>query len=222
MPSHKNSEPPEVMTWMRAAPILALSVAFDILRSLCGMLWFFGPVLAATWCADKVSAVVGEAVGEFFCTAGAAAAGIAGSSLLGAFGSIAAMAVGLFGWMTIGLLIVLTNARLIKEHTGHSLWFGSSLLVSEIPLIGSLPALTFTIAKLYRTQIKHDAETLAAYEKERGVVRLQEERERRASLFTQAPMMREQEEAGEAERVASDANEDARSRMSTPGKLYTP
>lgn len=208
MPSHKNSEPPEVMTWMRAAPILALSVVFDVLRSLCGMLWFFGPVLAAAWCADKVSAVVGETVGEFFCTAGAAAAGAAASPLLGAFGAVAAMAVGLFGWMTIGLLIVLTNARLIKEHTGHSLWFASSLLVSEIPLVGSLPALTFTIAKLYRTQIKKDAEALAAYEKERGVVSLQEERERRASLFTQARMMREQEEADEAERALNETNEE--------------
>ena len=203
MPSRRNSEPPEAMTCMRAVPVLAVSVLFDVLRFLCGMLWFFGPVLAIAWCTDKASAVVGTTVGGFFCGAAGAAAGVAGSSVLGAFGAIAAAAVGLFGWMTVGLIIIRTNARIIKEHAGHSLWFASSLLVSEIPLIGSVPALTVTVAKLYRTQIRNDAEVLAAYEKEHGAMHLQEERERQASLLMQARMAREEAESAELDALAA-------------------
>lgn len=205
MPSRKNSEPPEVMTWMRAVPVLAVSVVFDVLRFLCGMLWFFGPVLAIAWCTDKASAVVGTAIGGSFCTAAGAAAGIAVSPVLGAFGVVAAAAVGLFGWMTVGLIIICTNAHIIKEHAGHSLWFVSSLLVSEIPLIGSVPALTVTVAKLYRTQIRNDAEVLAAYEKAHGAMRLQEERERRSFLLMQATMAQEEAKSAELDvRAASE------------------
>lgn len=154
-----------MMTWAKAIPILILSLVFDATRLLFEMFWFFGPAIAALYCTTKVSDIVGATVGGALCSVGAGAVGFYGAGPIAAFGVIMAIAVGLFGWMTIGLLLIMTNARLFSDHAGHSLWFIGSLLVSEVPFIGALPAITVSIARMYHAQIKSDKAAFAAYEK---------------------------------------------------------
>jgi len=174
MPQKRNSQtPPEVMTWRKAAPVLTVAVIFDLLRIFFVLFWFFGPALAAAYCANTASGWVGSLWGltAATCTVGATAAGAAISAVTIPFGVVMAMAVGLFGWLTVGLILVKTNARIFKE---NALWFGGSLLISEIPLIGSLPALTGVVWKMHRTQIRIKKAEMKRWEKEQAALQLQE------------------------------------------------
>ncbi len=204
------------MTWGRAVPILAVCFVFDALRFVCGQFWFIGPALAAAYCTAEVSsALPGWAVGAIGtsavaagCSAIAGAAGYFGSPVFTALGVIMGMAVGLIGWLTVGLAIIMTNTRLFTEHSGHSLWVVISLLISETPIIGSLPALTVTIAKLYHTQIKTDKENLKKYQKE-NASSLQQERRQQAVEYAQARIFQQTEiEALNDARYAEAQNED--------------
>lgn len=181
MPQKRNnSKPPAAMTWKKAAPVLVVSVIFDALRLLFQMFWFFGPALAALYCTSKISGAVGTALGGIACGGVATAAGFFGAPAIAAFGVVMAMAVGLFGWLTIALMLLITNARIFKENT---LWFGASLLASEIPIIGSVPALTLIVWKMYRAQIKIEKTEMKKYEKERAGAELQERNRQVAELM---------------------------------------
>ena len=212
MPSPKNSraEPPEVMTWMRAAPILAVGFVFDAVRFLFQQFWFFGPALAAAYCTASAGATVskwtlgllGTKTAGAACSAVVGTAGFFGEPVLMAFGFIMALAVGLMGWLTVGLLLIRTNGRIFKEHAGHSLWLLASLSISEIPIIGSIPALTITMVKIYRVQIKADKEALKKYEKENAAARSQERRQEVVALMRERTDQMNEMAANEARQAA--------------------
>jgi hypothetical protein len=171
------------MTWMKAIPVLSICVVFDALRFVFEQFWFFGPALTAAYCTSKVSDVIGTAVGGLVCGAGATAAGYLGAPVFEVLGVVMAIAVGLLGWMSAGLVLIITNARIFKENEGHTLLFMLSLLISETPIIGSLPGLTGATVKMYHTQIKKDKENMKKYEKETAVIRLQERNQQNAYLM---------------------------------------
>ena len=183
MPRKINSKlPPEVMTWRRAMLVLVPCVIFDALRAFFSMFWFFGPALAALYCTSATSGWVGslEGLTTAACTAGAAALGFYGFVPAATFGTVMAMAIGLLGWLTIALMLLITNARIFKE---NAIWFGTSLLVSEVPIIGSAPALTLIVWKMYSTQIKIEKVEMKRYKKERADVERQEQDQRVAELM---------------------------------------
>lgn len=154
--------PPEAMTWGRALPVLAFCLLFDALRFMCEQLWFFGPAIASIYCTAKVGDSVGTPLAGLLCGTGSIAAGYFGAPLIVPLGVVLAMAVGLFGWLVVGAWLTFANKRIFKE---NGLWFAGSLLLSETPLIGALPALTGIVGKMYRTQIQKEAAELAAYKK---------------------------------------------------------
>ena len=178
MPQKRNStEPPPVMTLGKAIPVLVIAVLFDALRIMFEFFWFFGPALAGVYCASEVSGVLGTAVGESLCGVGATAIGFFGAPAITMFGVVMAIAVGLLGWMTIGFILMLTNARIFKE---NALWFAGSLLISEVPLVGAIPAFSITMSRMYHRQIKSDKKALAQYEQSQQEERLQEQRQQGA------------------------------------------
>ena len=168
MPRNANSEQaPKVMTWGKAAPILIVAGVFDAARIFFTMFWFFGPALVAAYCTAKVgsTAVVGKLL-TASCVAVAGSAGFVGAPALEAFGAVMAMAVGFGGWLAVGGLLMLTNSRIFKENAA---WFVTSLAVSEIPLVGALPALSGIVWKMYSHQIKLEKSALQTYEKKHAV-----------------------------------------------------
>lgn len=185
------STAPEAMTWGKAVPALAIAGIFDALGFLFGMFWLFGPALAAAYC----TAVAGETLATWTfgllgtktagaaCAAGAMAAGSLLSEPLIMFGTAMAMATEFFGWLAIGFVLMMTNARIFKEHPSHSFLFGASLGLSEIPLIGSLPVLTGATVRMYYSQIKKDKEILEKHKKESANTQLQDRRQRAAELM---------------------------------------
>ena len=183
------------MTWTGALPVLALAVLFDAIRFLFQQFWFFGPALAAAYCTAEISSKVGVMVGGFLCTAGATTAGAFAVPVLESFGIIMAMATGLIGWMTMGLYLIITNGRMFKENTGNILWFAGSLLVSEIPLVGTIPAFTGIMVRLYHTQIKKEKLALEDYKKKHAAADLRDRQERIAAALQ---AVQRQEAANEA------------------------
>jgi len=171
------------MTWGKATPLFVIAVIFDALRFMCEQLWLFGPALSALYCTVKVSDVVGTTLGGFLCTTAAGTVGFVSAPALEALGIVMAIAVGLFGWLTIGLLLIMTNARIFKENAANTVWFMVSLLISEVPLVGSVPALTGTLWRMYSVQIKKDREAFKKYEGEQAAEQLQERRQQAAQLM---------------------------------------
>jgi hypothetical protein len=122
------------------------------------------------------------------CAAAGGVLGYFGAVPIEAFGVIMAMTVGLMGWLAIGLMLIITNSRIFEENAGHALWFAGSLLISEIPIIGTIPALTIIVWRMYRVQIKKEAAALQKYESEQAAA-LAEERQQQqiaAAEFMQA------------------------------------
>jgi hypothetical protein len=199
------------MTWSKAMPVLIVCVIFDALRIFFEQFWFFGPALAMMACTG-----IGGAILEYvpFGLGMKAAAAACGAALvvaeylgigvpIAAFGVLMAMAVGLMGWLTVGLMLILSNARIFEENAGHALWFAASLLVSEIPIVGTIPAFTVVVWRMYRVQIKKETAALRKYESEQAAA-LQEEQQQRAAEFMQFQASRqaqitEQEEMLEQE-----------------------
>jgi len=194
-----SSPPPEVMTWPKAIPTLVFAVLFDALRFMFEQFWFFGPAIAAAYCTTKVSDAVGTAIGATLCSAGAGVAGYFGAPAIIAFGVVMAMAVGFSGWLVIGGWLMMTNARIFTENAGHSLWFVGSLILSEIPIVGSIPGFTGVTIKMYYTQIKKDKENMAKYEKEQATQQSQDQNQRNAELEQERTAQLEQAEQQEAE-----------------------
>ena len=210
MPQNRNSsEPPKVMTWRKALPILVVAAIFDVLRLMFEWFWFFGPALAAVYCTLKASSAVGSLGGltTLVCGLAAGTAGAFGAAGIETFGVIMAMATGLVGWMVIGLFLISTNPRIFKTNKSAFIVFASSLVVSEIPIVGSVPAITAVLWRLYRMQIHKDMQALRKYEEEQASARLaqrqNEEGERMQSANAEQQSQAE-EEADEEEREASE------------------
>jgi len=160
------------MTWGKASLVLVSAFLFDALRFIFVMFWFFGPIIAGLSCAAKVGDIwlVGGLLASG-CAAGTIAIGVAGAPAITAFGVIMAMAVGLAGWLTIGLILIISNRRIFKE---NALWFAGSLLFSEIPIIGAIPAITITVWKMYNNQIKLEKAVYKKWEREAATIQAQE------------------------------------------------
>jgi len=176
-PKRNSSNPPKVMTWPKAAPILVIAAIFDLVRIFFEFFWFFGPALTAAYCTLKVSGAAGTTVGGFLCGAAATVAGVAGFAAIEVFGIVMAMAVGLLGWMTIGIFLLRSNPRIFKENADAFLMFAGSLLVSEIPIIGTIPAPTFVLWRLYRMQIHKDKKALQKFEEEQAGSQIQQQQQ---------------------------------------------
>lgn len=196
------------MTWMRALPIIAVCFVFDALRFFFGLFWFFGPALAAVYCTSEVSSILesstfgllGAKTSAVACSAVIGVAGYLGEPIFAAFGIIMAMVIGLFGWLTVGLALMLTNARIFKEHDNHALKLVVSLFISQVPIINSLPALTGTMVHMYHSQIKKDGESLQKYKKENADAQLQERRQRALQLMQARSAHIAESEAADTER----------------------
>jgi hypothetical protein len=185
------------MTWGKAMPVLIVCVVFDAVRLFFEQFWFFGPALAMVACTGAGGAIIeyvtagwlGTKVAAALCGAGLVVAEYLGVGVpIEAFGVLMAMAVGLMGWLTVGLMLILSSARMFEENAGHALWFTASLVVSEIPIIGTIPALTIVVWRMYRVQIKKETAALRKYESEQATA-LAEERakqQRQAVEFIQS------------------------------------
>lgn len=217
MPQKRASAPPPVMTWSKASPILFVAVIFDAVRVVFEWFWFFGPALAVVACTAGVNNAIGTtlagAVGKAVatvCGVAAGAAGFIGAPAIEAFGVVMAMAVGFLGWLTVGFLILSTNSRILKANAGHALWLVGSLLISEIPIVGTFPALTTATWKIYAAQIRDDREALKKFEAAQTAEQVQERRQQEAGRMEQLQIEQaEQEEAeNQAAEKAASANEE--------------
>src|SRR3989344_216103 len=86
----------------------------------------------------------------------------------------------------------------------NALWFGASLLVSEVPFVGSIPALTIVMWRMHHVQIKIEKEALKKWKKENADAQLQE---RRQQIAEQAQMI--QYQAGQVAQAQQEAANDA-------------
>lgn len=216
MPPRKINPPPEVMSWGKLSAVLVVSVSviFDALRIASGALWLFGPAVAAVYCQQKLSGSLGETISAAVCATGATTLGTVASPAFMLFGTVLAMIVGIFGWLIVMAIIIFTNERLVKENLSHVFWLAGSLLVSEIPLLGSIPALTATVIKLYSAQIKRDKELLRAYATSSAVSQQEEQDQRDAVVFqiqqTRAQASREETYARQEKEAAEEIPDEMR------------
>ena len=207
------SPPPETMTWLKASFVLVFCVIFDLTRGFFSMFWLFGPALAAAYCtygaSDTVAAVTGGALGTkavaTTCSAVAVKAGAVLSPALIMFGAVMAMALGILGWLTIGLILILKNSRIFKANESAVFWFLLGFGVSELPFLSALPALTFMVGKLYRTQITVEKKQLKQWKKEQEVI-AREERDQKIVDLTRARQERDAAET-QFERQMEDEQE---------------
>lgn len=171
MPPRRASKPeprPHVMTWKRAVPVLIVCGVFDATRAFFEMFWLFGPLVIGAGTAAFVSSTLGGgAVASAVGTVAGVAAG-AGSvyvdGILEIFGVVMAMAIGLFGWLSVNGWLLTTNIRIYKTNATNKLWALVGLGISEIPIVGVLPGLTFSTFQLYRVQIKSDKAALRRWQ----------------------------------------------------------
>ena len=182
MPSRKNSKPaPDVITWSRATQVLAVAAIFDALRYFFLSSWFFGPALAAAYCAAKTSSalaawtagILGAKTAAAVCGSAGAAAGSLLSGPIILFGSIMAMAVGFLGWLTVTFIMFMKDRRVFEENPFTLLWMFEGLGASVFVMVWGI----------YRAQIKKDVVLLETYRKENAAAQLQEKRERSAELM---------------------------------------
>ena len=186
MPQGNNSPaPPEAMTWNKAIPVIVVAGVFDALGLLFEGLVFFGPALVGVYCATTVGGV--WVIGKLLtagCAAGAIAAGTAASVALIGFGEIMALAIGLVGWLAVGLILVMTNRRIFKKNT---LWFVGSLLMTEMPVLGSLPFVSFIVWRMYSRQIQAEEAAMKKWKEEQAARQTQERNTQvRAAQMAQA------------------------------------
>ncbi|HET9641354.1 MAG TPA: hypothetical protein VFP46_00685 [Candidatus Paceibacterota bacterium] len=162
-----NEPPPKVMTWRKAMPVILVGFVFDALRFLFEWFIIAGPAIGAAFCSYIVQSdnTILNAAKVASCTVGATAVGIVAAPAIAGFGVIMAMAVGFLGWFFIGGYLFMTNRRIFKE---NALWFVLSLVVSEVPLLGSVPAISITLWKMYRTQIRTELAARKRYDEKRA------------------------------------------------------
>ena len=84
------------------------------------------------------------------------------------------MATGFAGWLIVGGWLMATNSRIFKE---NALWFVGSLLFSEVPFIGAIPAITVSVWKMHSNQIKIEKAAFAKWEKENADALVAEKRQ---------------------------------------------
>lgn len=177
------------MKWSRAAPVLAVAAIFDLARAFFNLFWFFGPALAAVYCASKVGEWVGSLWGltETACVAGAAVSGAYVAAITIPLGVIMATATGLAAFLVLGLLVIMTNARIFKSSPSIMLRLTGSLGMGIIPLVGAIPVFSFTMWRLYRRQIKVESAALKRWEKEHAqdIAMQNKERQRQAAQLMQ-------------------------------------
>lgn len=201
MPQKRTDEtPPETMTWAKTSPVLVAALIFDAIRLMFEWFWFFGPAFATLYCTAKASDYVGTAVGGLLCATAGTAGGVIGAPMIVPFGVVMATATGLFGWLTIGLWLKMRNPRIFRENT---LWFVVSLAVSETPIVGSIPALTLTLWKMFSNQIRIERVALKKWEADITGEALQR-RQRQAQALAQ-----HQAQSQSAERADQEAANDA-------------
>lgn len=200
--------PPQTMTWAKAAPMFVIAVLFDALRLMCQQLWFFGPALAALYCTAEGGAALsswtfgalGTKTAGFACSVGATIIGAYGLPIIEVVGIILAIAVGLIGWMTVGLMLITTNGRIFKENAANSLWFIGSLLISEVPFVGTIPALTGTLFKMYSVQIRTEKAALRAYHQRQETLNVQQRQMQAAQrMQMRAAQARNEQDATQTE-----------------------
>lgn len=207
------------MTWGKALPVLIAAGIFDLTRLFFEFFWFLGPALAAAYCTAKASGVLstmtfgllGTKTAAIVCTAAAGFGGAAAVEVVAPFGVVMSMAVGLIGFLVLGLWIVMSNSRLFKENAASLYWFVGSFGISELPLIGSIPAFTITLWRLYKAQIQKEGDELKKYRKEEEALQLQERRQQAAQLMQARNAQMAQTEAEEAandEMYAQAANDE--------------
>jgi hypothetical protein len=194
------------MTWGKALPLLVVCVVFDALRLAFSMFWFIGPALAAAYCTVKAEAIVGTTIAAALCTAGAATVGTLGVGVIGPFGIIVAMVVGLLGWLTVALWLMLTNTRIFKENT---LWFAGSLLVSELPLIGAVPAMTVAVGRMYRHQIKTERVALKKFNEEQKSAQTKARQQQEMAILAMRTQQAANDDTYEREEIPENTREAA-------------
>ena len=161
-PTRSNPGPrPHVMTWAKATPVLAVCVLFDIVRAFFEMFWFFGPLAISVGVSTWIGGTLGNVAGT---VAGVAAATPVARGVLELFGVIMAMAIALAGWLTVGIWLLVTNIRIFRSSVSSKVHVMGGLLVSGLPVLGFLPAMTFTVGRLYRGQIKREKVALKKWE----------------------------------------------------------
>ncbi len=211
------------MTWTRATPVLVICLVFDALGSFFAMFWLIGPALAAAYCVAEggtaletwTLGLLGTKTAAAVCSYGAVKAGAILSAPLTTFGTVMDMAIGLFGWLTVGLILIITNARIFKENVSHTVWFVGSLLVSEVPIIGTVPALSVTMWRLYHAQIKKEKEDMKRYESENATARQEEKRQQTEQLMRiNAAKLAQDETATEEETAMEQASAEIPEEMS--------
>jgi len=207
------------MTWGKASPALVLAAIFDALRFMFTWFVFFGPALAGIICTIQASDSIGTTAGGLLCGAGATAVGVLGSEMIAPFGIMMAMVTGFAGWLVVLIWLLVMNTRIFKE---NSLWFASSLLVSEVPFVNSLPAITIAVWRMYSHQINIEKAILKKYEQEQAAAQLQERRQQEIQMMqfqmNQTTQSEEQEAANDAtyaetandEEIPDEAREAAR------------
>jgi|CXWL01.1.fsa_nt_gi hypothetical protein len=220
MPQNKDSQPPKVMTWAKATPILVIAFIFDAIRFMFDMFWFFGPIFAAVLCINGANTSLETSLGDTggqvvaaICGGVAVAGGIVASPVLISFGVVMAMAVGFAGWIMLGLITMMTNARMFKENAGNLLWFVGGLMMSEVPIINGLPAFTVSMARMYHNQIKKEKAALKAYTATRAAELAQERQQQMAQLTQvqnrQAIQMQEAANEEQYDEIPEEAREAA-------------
>jgi len=204
------------MTKGKAGPVIVVAAIFDLFQIFFVFFWFLGPALASLYCTAKVSSWVGSLWGlvPAACTGVAAVGGSAATAVTVPIGVVMAFAVGLFGWATIILWIALTNSRVFKEDKGAIVRIIIGLIIDEAPLIGALPALSYTTWRLYHTQIKMDKAKLKRYQAEQ---KADEERERQEQALQymqyralKEAQMQEMEAANDAQYKQDEIPEEGR------------
>ncbi|MFZ2500752.1 MAG: hypothetical protein WAW90_02060 [Minisyncoccia bacterium] len=222
MPRNRSDEtPPETMTWKKAMPILMVAGVFDAIRAFFEQSWFFGPAIAGAVCYAKLTASAAatgqvsawlkslqELAAAFGCGAAATALGVAGSATFIGFGVFMADAIGLIAFLVLGVWILRSNQRLIAANATAVLWFSGGFAVAEIPLIGTLPAFTVVLWRLYRTQIKMEGEALKVWEKAHAAKKLAARRQQAAQIM-QIKAQVQQDQENDAQQYAQDVPEAA-------------
>lgn len=192
MPLRSSSEPPKVMTWPKAAPVLVAAAVIDLLRAFFNFFWFFGPAIAAIYCAVKATdtlaawsfGFLGAKTAAAVCTAGAAVIGAVGVEMTVPFGAIMADAVGLMGFLALGLWISVRNLRILKVVSSAPLQFAGAFAIGEVPLLGALPFFSYILWRLYGKQIRVETAALKKWRGENAAA-LQQQQSRQALRVAQ-------------------------------------
>lgn len=205
-------KPTDPMSWGRAMPVLILGIIVDAARFFFELFWFFGPALAALACtaigSDVISSwtfgLLGTKTAALVCSAGAGVAGFFAAPALVTFGVIMGMAVGFAGWLIVWSILMIINRRILTENTGNMLWLFGSLILSEIPFLDALPALTGTLIKMYSTQIKTEKAAMDAYQAQVAAEQAEEQQMQLMQQQQYMAQMQQEEEFAFAQEQEAD------------------